>query len=742
MKLIDTFLFYNEDKMLDFRLNYYKDVVDYFIIVEATKTFSGIDKPLYFEAIKHKYSHIKNIIHIVVRDMPEQYDISQQIPKTINWQREYYQRNYIKEALKQVPNISDEDWIIIADVDEIANRDKLKTVRLSYNHFSSYDKIGYTLEFDMYYYNITSKLNNKWYKCKLMRYHVVKSNDLNTIRDVICYPLLIEFGWHFSYFFSPEMIKNKIQAFSHQEYNEDKFTNKEYIEDCIKNGKSLFHLDKSRTEKIIYTPTETNNNLPNGYEKLNNYNIQLKSSDITLVTAFYDIGRGNWKTYNRSVDLYFNSFKNYLYLPYNIVAFIDDRYIDKLPKYDNVNFKVIPINYQWLITNSLCWKDLQKVKNIMENEYYKDLVKDRILQEFPENIHAEYNIINHSKIDFIYYGIMNHIITSDFICWSDFGYHNSILKNNPSNYPYAGLDISKFNKDKLNFWLRNNPINNDFDIIKTLIDPREVFTGSLFGGPLHLILKLYYLYHNQLNFMYNKGISDDDQHVYLRCYLNEPHIFELHISNNEWPKALVNCQFTFTNRMDLIKHLIQYKNNIVEIGVCQGELSDFILSNNTNCTLYCVDPYISYNDYEDSCNNIVGDQLYNKVTNRLVTKYNNRVKMIRNFSSEALKYIDSPIDFVYIDGNHSYKYVLEDITLWFEKLSPGGIIIGDDAVDIEENKRDNEGNIFIEWCIGCSGKYGVIKAFRDFCYLNNLTYYKITNQIVLFKPLHGSAITS
>ena len=272
MKIIDTFLFYNEEKILDFRLNYYKDVVDYFVIVEATKTFSGVDKPLYFESIKHKYSHIENIIYVVVRDMPDHititFDNTQQIPQSVNWQREYYQRNYIKEALKQVPNISHEDWIVIADVDEFPNRDKLTTVRLSNDYFSSPDKIGYTLEFDMYYYNITSKLDNKWYKCKLLRYHVVKTNDLNVVRDATYYPLLIEFGWHFSYFFSPEMIKNKIQAFSHQEYNEDKFTNKDYLEDCIKNGKSLFHLDGSRTEKIIYTPTETNSNLPENFSKL------------------------------------------------------------------------------------------------------------------------------------------------------------------------------------------------------------------------------------------------------------------------------------------------------------------------------------------------------------------------------------------------------------------------------------------------------------------------------------------
>ena len=271
MKIIDTFLFYNEEKLLDFRLNYYKDTVDYFVIVEATKTFSGLDKPLYFNNIKHKYSHFKNIIHVIVEDMPSSITINFEENKPIapstNWEREFYQRNYIKKALQEIPDISNEDWIMINDVDEFPNRDKLYTVQHS-DHFSSPDKIGYTLEFDMYYYNLTSKLNHKWYKVKLLRYHIVKNTDLNTARESLFYPNLIEFGWHFSYFFSPEMIKNKIQAFSHQEFNEEKYTNKDHLEECIKSGKSLFHLDTSRTEQIIYTPTETNTNLPQGYEAL------------------------------------------------------------------------------------------------------------------------------------------------------------------------------------------------------------------------------------------------------------------------------------------------------------------------------------------------------------------------------------------------------------------------------------------------------------------------------------------
>ena len=258
MKIIDAFIFYNEEKMLDFRLNYYSNVVDYFVIVESPLTFSGVPKPLYFEKLKEKYAHL-NIIHYVVEDMPN----------TNAWDREHHQRECIKRALKLVPNIQEEDWVLIADCDEIANRDKLVLIKNSELYSSSVQK-GYTLEFDNYYYNITSKLNYPCYVTKLIRYKEIRNNNLKELRfSTFIYPLLREFGWHFSYFGNADMIKNKIQSFAHQEYNNDKFTNREHVEECIKTGKSLFYLDPERINEVIYhIPVETNPNLPEGYEML------------------------------------------------------------------------------------------------------------------------------------------------------------------------------------------------------------------------------------------------------------------------------------------------------------------------------------------------------------------------------------------------------------------------------------------------------------------------------------------
>jgi beta-1,4-mannosyl-glycoprotein beta-1,4-N-acetylglucosaminyltransferase len=259
MKFIDAFLFYNEIKMLDFRINYLKDYVDYFVIVESTFTFTGLPKKLYFDEIKEQYKDLK-IVHYVVSDMPNDGDA---------WKNEHYQRECIRKALASIDDINADDWVIITDVDEIPNRGKLLTLKNDTLFYSAPFQTGYNLEFDFYYYNLYTKLNTKWYFPKLVRYFEILEKDIRDIRGgKHKYPVLIEYGWHFSYFFTPDLIKNKLNAFSHQEFNKDEFTNEKHIEYCIKNNKSIFYLDPTRTEELIHIPIEENNNLPEGYEFL------------------------------------------------------------------------------------------------------------------------------------------------------------------------------------------------------------------------------------------------------------------------------------------------------------------------------------------------------------------------------------------------------------------------------------------------------------------------------------------
>jgi predicted O-methyltransferase YrrM len=190
------------------------------------------------------------------------------------------------------------------------------------------------------------------------------------------------------------------------------------------------------------------------------------------------------------------------------------------------------------------------------------------------------------------------------------------------------------------------------------------------------------------------------------------------------------------NRTELVKNVLKKINGniIVEIGTWKGDFADFLLENSTNTTLYAVDPYIKYTEFNDSCNDYVDDNFYNDVKNRLETKFGDRIKMVRKTSYDAVDDIPNNIDFLYIDGNHKYSYVFKELQLYYDKVKPGGFIIGDDAFDTDESKRNAEGDIYIvhpnNWGYG---SYGVIKAFKDFEKLKNIKGENINGQYVLKK---------
>jgi predicted O-methyltransferase YrrM len=189
------------------------------------------------------------------------------------------------------------------------------------------------------------------------------------------------------------------------------------------------------------------------------------------------------------------------------------------------------------------------------------------------------------------------------------------------------------------------------------------------------------------------------------------------------------------NREELVKSIVSRIPNgiFVEIGTHTGDFADFILSNSTNSTVYCLDPYINYKEYDDRINEITGDDLFNSVQNKLKSKFGDRVIFIRKFSEKAVDDIPNDIDFLYIDGNHRYTYVLKDLELFFPKVKHNHIIVGDDAVDHDETKRNQNGDVRIDWNSESYGHYGVIKAFREFCNKKKLQSKIIGSQYLVVK---------
>jgi len=251
-KVYDCFTFFNELDLLEMRLRILNDVVDKFVIVEATKTFSGKDKELFFKKNKSRFAEFSDkIIHVVIDDYPEWKSA---------WSYENWQRNCISRGLV---NCSDDDTIIISDLDEIPNPEKIAEYKNASGIIAFQQPLFY------YYLNLVKRY--KWNKAKMLKYSNFKSilddyekysvdlpcelNKGTTANKIRLYKgkkqrIVKNGGWHFSYLSSPEQIQLKIISYSHQEHNIEKITNIANISDKIAQGVDLFGQGKLYKVKI------------------------------------------------------------------------------------------------------------------------------------------------------------------------------------------------------------------------------------------------------------------------------------------------------------------------------------------------------------------------------------------------------------------------------------------------------------------------------------------------------------
>jgi Holliday junction resolvase RusA-like endonuclease len=276
--------------------------------------------------------------------------------------------------------------------------------------------------------------------------------------------------------------------------------------------------------------------------------------DITLITIFYDIGRGTWDNeYRRSERFYIDSFLKYFDYPYKMVCFIDDRYIDEIicryaeSKYRNKIF--IPINRDWLTLNTRAWQNSEKDRTIINSSIYQDFIKEHRMNIFlksmpiekfnpninikgylyPENVYSEYNTINHSKVDLMVYAKKCGFVKTNFIGWTDFGIFSSLYKT-PELYPTRTIDVKKLAKNKFTFMCSRGFYESDFNMYFTLINSYQCFFGGFFATPIDMLDTLQRVYHESVDELYANYISDDDQHVLLRAYLKYQELFHVAIS--------------------------------------------------------------------------------------------------------------------------------------------------------------------------------------------------------------------
>lgn len=112
-----------------------------------------------------------------------------------------------------------------------------------------------------------------------------------------------------------------------------------------------------------------------------------------------------------------------------------------------------------------------------------------------------------------------------------------------------------------------------------------------------------------------------------------------------------------------------------EIGVAKGEHAEILSQEIDGLNLYCIDPWEGYSGYTDYLDGRLKG-FYTQAQDRLAP-YNCR--LIKDYSMNAVKQFENDsLDFVYIDGAHDLRSVIDDMTEWHKKVKPGGILYGHD----------------------------------------------------------------
>lgn len=128
-----------------------------------------------------------------------------------------------------------------------------------------------------------------------------------------------------------------------------------------------------------------------------------------------------------------------------------------------------------------------------------------------------------------------------------------------------------------------------------------------------------------------------------------------------------------------------------EVGVFTGEFTEKLCK--AGLKVYAVDPWIAYKDYNSGHGNFqkIQDGRY-EATRKLLAPYN--CTIIRKKSMDALDDIpDESLDFVYIDGNHWFKYVADDVCEWTKKIRKGGYVCGHDYFYTRADKCLNANHV-------------------------------------------------
>ena len=260
MRIVDSFMFFDESMLLDLRLNILDKYVSKFIICESTFNHNGVKKKLNFD-IKLFTKFKSKIDYIVLDKEPanlkiiNEYDSTEfKESKTLDNAliRENFQRNF---ALKKLHEVNDNDLILINDLDEIPD---LKNFSYKKKITIFKQKMLY-FKFNLVYKNLSwtgSKICKKkdlispqWLRnIKTRKYPLWRLDIFFSKKKYNNIEIIENGGWHFTNIKTADEIHHKMKSFLHHFEYENSGLNPEIIEKLIKEKKALYNYNADQRE--------------------------------------------------------------------------------------------------------------------------------------------------------------------------------------------------------------------------------------------------------------------------------------------------------------------------------------------------------------------------------------------------------------------------------------------------------------------------------------------------------------
>tara|TARA_Y100000741_G_scaffold345283_1_gene310576 strand:+ start:1 stop:891 length:891 start_codon:yes stop_codon:yes gene_type:complete len=257
MKIFDCFMYFDEEVVLDVRLNTLDQFVDYFVIVESIFTHKGDKRKLNFNHEKFKKFKDK-IIYLIYEESSNKIEtVNDNDGEAINSGkyilnaalRENGQRNYIQNGLVKA---DDEDIVLISDVDEIPNLSKI--------NFNQLNQKIILFKQDMFYYKFNlcipdlkwtgtkackkkNLINPQWLRnIKDRKYPFFRLDTYFSYNKYISIKVIENGGWHFSNIKNAKQIEHKLKSYLHHREFDLKPLTTDEIEKIIKDKKAIYDL--------------------------------------------------------------------------------------------------------------------------------------------------------------------------------------------------------------------------------------------------------------------------------------------------------------------------------------------------------------------------------------------------------------------------------------------------------------------------------------------------------------------